>query len=259
VSRYRQPALTTPRRALTRRPEILPALLLALLTGLTGAVAAADHPPPLRPYTAHYKASARGLDLDITRKLEANEDGRFVLTSGGKILVIGFQEISMFRIESGHIRPLSYVYQNTGLVSRREELHFAPDRGVIRSLYKGQWYDLPYANNTLDRMSQLEQLRLALLTDPAGARDIILRVADGKREKDSRLVLVGNETLQTPLGAVDTVHYQRLHTSAQRKSDFWFAPAWDYLLVRTVHVENGDPVEMTLSGATLGGEPIPGL
>ncbi len=258
MSRYRQPALITPRRTLKPQAEILPALLLALLTGLTSAVAAADHPSPLRPYTAQYKASTRGLDLDITRKLEANEDGRYVLTSGGKILVVGFQEISMFRIESGHIRPLSYIYQNTGLVSRRQELHFTPDQGVIRSLYKGQWYELPYADNTLDRMSQLEQLRLVLMADPAGARDIILRVADGKRAKDSRLVLVGNETLQTPLGAVDTVHYQRLHTSAQRKSDFWFAPAWDYLLVRTVHVENGDPVEMTLSGATLGGEPIPG-
>lgn len=254
VSRYRQPALTTPRRTLKRQAEILPVLLLALLTGLTGTVAAADHSPPLRPYTAHYKASARGLDLHITRKLEAYEDGRYVLTSGGKILVIGFQEISMFRIESGHIRPLSYVYQNTGLVSRRKELRFPPDRGVIRSLYKGQWYELPYADNTLDRMSQLEQLRLALMADPAAAKDVTLRVADGKRSKDSRLVLVGNETLQTPLGAVDTVHYQRLHTSAQRTSDFWFAPAWDYLLVRTVHVENGDPVEMTLSGATLGGD-----
>ncbi len=63
-----------------------------------------------------------------------------------------------------------------------------------------------------------------------------------------------NETLQTPLGAVDTVHYERLHDLGERKSDFWFAPAWDYLMVRTVHVENGDPVEMTLSGATLGGE-----
>jgi hypothetical protein len=253
VSRYRQPALTTPRRTLKRQAEFLRALLLALLTGLTGA-AAADHSPPLRPYTAHYKASARGMDLDITRTLEASEDGRYVLTSGGKVLVVGFQEISVFRIEAGSIRPLSYVYQNTGLVSRRKELHFPPDRGVIRSLYKGRWYELPYADNTLDRMSQLEQLRLALMADPAGARDVTLRVADGKRAKDSRLVLVGNETLQTPLGAVDTVHYARLHASAQRKSDFWFAPEWDYLLVRTVHVENGDPVEMTLSGAILGGE-----
>jgi hypothetical protein len=255
ASRYRQPALITH----PRRLENLAALLLALLTGLSAAsVAAAEPSAPLRPYIAHYKTTARGFELAITRKLEAKADGRYVLTSGGKILVVGFQEISVFRIEAGSIRPLSYIYQGTGLVSRRQELHFAPERGVIKSLYKDSWYELPYAANTLDRMSQLEQLRLALMAHPAAAADITLRVADGKRVKDSRLVRVGNESLQTPLGAVDTMHYQRLHASAQRTSDFWFAPAWDYLLVRTLHVENGDQVEMTLTGATIGGAPLPG-
>jgi hypothetical protein len=254
ASRYRQAALITPRR----RSEHLPALLLALLTGLSAATAAAEQSAPLRPYTAHYRTTARGFELDIIRKLEAKEDGRYVLTNGGRILVVGFQEISVFRIEAGSILPLSYIYQGTGLVSRRQELHFAPERGVITSLYKDLWYELPYADNTLDRLSQLEQLRLALMADPAAAADITLRVADGKRAKDSRLVRVGNESLQTLLGTVDTVHYQRLHASAQRKSDFWFAPAWDYLLVRTVHVEHGDRVEMTLTAATIGGEPVPG-
>ena len=254
ASRYRQPALITH----PKRVENLAALLLALLTGLSAASLAAEQSTPLRPYTAQYRTTARGFDLDIIRKLEAKADGRYVLTNGGKILVVGFQEISVFRIEAGSIRPVSYVYQGTGLVSRRRELHFAPERGVIKSLYKDIWYELPYAANTLDRMSQLEQLRLALMAEPAAAGDITLRVADGKRVKDSRLVRVGNESLQTPLGAVDTVHYQRLHASAQRKSDFWFAPAWDYLLVRTVHVENGDRVEMTLTGATIGGAPLPG-
>jgi hypothetical protein len=239
-----------------RRAEKLPALLLALLAPLAPATAAADHPPALRPYTAQYDTTARGFELSITRKLEAEDDGRFVLTSGGRILVVGFQEISVFRIETGKIRSISYVYQGTGLVSRRQELHFAADSGIIKSLYKDQWYELPYAADTLDRMSQLEQLRLALLQDPAAARDLILRVADGKRLKDSHLVLIGNETLQTPLGAVDTVHYERLHDTAKRKSDFWFAPAWDYLMVRTVHVEAGDPVEMNLTSATIDGAPV---
>ena len=260
VSRYRQPALIIPpgRAAglLQRLAECIPALLVAVLAGLAPALAAADPADLLRPYTAQYRTTARGFDLNITRKLALEDDGRFVLTNGGKILVVGFQEISVFKVSQDKIQSISYVYQGTGLVSRRQELHFAPQQDIIKSLYKGQWYDLAYADNTLDRMSQLEQLRLALLENPAAARDITLRVADGKRIKASHLVLIGNETLQTALGAVDTLHYERLHDTARRKSDFWFAPAWDYLMVRTLHIEDGDPVEMTLTSATIAGGPI---
>jgi len=102
----------------------------------------------------------------------------------------------------------------------------------------------------------MAQLRLMLLESPANARDITLQVADRKRVKDSRLLLVGQETLQTPLGAVDTLHYERLHDDAERKSDLWFAPQWDYLMVKTVHIEAGDPVEIILTSATIDGQAL---
>jgi hypothetical protein len=218
--------------------------------------AAAGATDTLQSYTAQYRTTARGFDLSITRKLETDSSGHFILTNGGKILVVGFHEISVFRVEEGSILPLSYVYQGTGLVSRRRELHFSQDAGSIRSLYKERWYDLPYTEPTLDRMNQVEQLRLILLREPAAARDITLRVADGKRVKDSRLVLIGEETLTTPMGPLQTLHFERLHDNADRQSDIWFAPQWDYLMVKTVHVEDGDPVEMVLTSATLDGEPL---
>ncbi len=252
VSRYLQAALIIPRG----RSKRLLALLAGLLASLAPAIAAAEHSPALRPYTAQYKTTARGFDLSITRTLKAEDNDHFVLTNGGKMLVVGFQEISVFRVEDDRIRSISYVYQGTGLVSRRQELHFEPEQGRINSLYKEKWYELPYTDTTLDRMNQVEQLRLALLSDHATARDITLRVADGKRVKDSHLLLIGKETLQTPMGPVDTVHYERLHETAKRKSDLWFAPAWDYLMVRTVHIEDGDPVEMMLTDAAIAGEPV---
>jgi hypothetical protein len=67
---------------------------------------------------------------------------------------------------------------------------------------------------------------------------------------------VGEETLQTGLGPVQTLHYQRLHDAEERKSDLWFAPQWDYLMVRTVHIEDGDPVELLLTSATLDSVPV---
>ena len=105
-------------------------------------------------------------------------------------------------------------------------------------------------------MTQLEQLRLTLLAGEAEPDNIVMRVADGKRIKDSRLRLVGEEMVETPLGSVATLHFTRLHDSAERSSDIWVAPQWDYLMVKTVHVEDDKPVEMVLTSAAIGGVPV---
>ena len=113
VSRYRQQALIFRRR----HAERLVALFIALLASLASA---AQSPPVLRPYIAEYRTTARGFDLNITRKLEADSNGHYVLTNGGKILVVGFHEISVFRVEDDRVLSISYIYQGTGLVSRRQ-------------------------------------------------------------------------------------------------------------------------------------------
>lgn len=262
ASRYPLPVLTISRAG----PEWL-RLLAVCLISLTSAAGAALSPvtatandlqtAPLRPYTARYKTTARGINLVLERQLKASSEGRYILTNGGKIMVVGFHEVSVFTVDGAQVMPKSYVYQGSGLINRRREVHFTPTSGVIRSLYKEQWYDLPYSETALDRMSQLEQVRLSLLENrPETPGDMTLRVANGKRIKDSRLVFVAEERLETPLGPVGTLHFKRLHDNAARKSDIWIAPQWDYLMVKTVHVEDGDPVEMMLTSATIDGAPV---
>ena len=228
------------------------ASVAALLVAVPQA-SAADEPMSLRPYSAQYKTTARGMALKLNRKLEENGDGSYTLTNGGKIMVVGFHEMSVFSVDGTAIVPKSYVYQGTGLINRRREVHFTPDSDTIRSLYKEQWYDLPYEKGTLDRMSQQEQVRLFLLNDPTPKEDISITVADGKRVKDYQLRYVGEETIETPMGTLDTLHFERVHDDPDRSSDTWVAPSLDYLMVKTVHVEDGKPVEAIVTQATIGG------
>jgi hypothetical protein len=214
----------------------------------------------LRPYTARYKTTARGMALDLTRELKLHNDGSYTLVNGGRIMVAGFHEVSSFRVEGTRVVPKSYVYQGTGLINRRREVHFTPGSDTVRSLYKGRWYDLPYTDRTLDRMSLQEQLRLTLLNDPTPRGDLAVRVADGRKIKDYNLEFVAEETVETPLGALRTLHFERLHDDPERKSDIWVAPELDYLIVKTVHVEDGKPVEVTLTSASIDGVPVtPGV
>ena len=64
-----------------------------LLAWLSNPGLAADKIAKLRPYTAQYTTTTRGLDLGLTRKLRTGADGSFTLTNGGKIMVVGFHEV----------------------------------------------------------------------------------------------------------------------------------------------------------------------
>ncbi len=230
-----------------------------LLTAASSALAEDTGPAPaplLQPYQAEYTTTARGMTVTLERELKTDGEGGYTLTNGGKLLVVGFHEVAVFEVDKAQVKPRSYIYQGTGLINRRREVHFTPGSDTVRSLYKEEWYELPYTEGTLDRMSQQEQLRLHLLSKENPRENILVRIADGKRVKDYELVYVGDEVLETPLGPVNALHFERLHEDPDRESDIWFAPDWDYLMVKTVHIEDDKPVEVLLSKARIGGTEV---
>ena len=248
-----------PGRCISKLLYRLAGVYLALLT-LTGVStsAIADTGIALKPYTAKYVTKSHGITLNLDRKLVKNSDDSYKLTNGGSKFVAGFQEVSEFNQQNGRIIPGSYVYQGTGLMNRRREVHFTPGSDTVRSLYKDAWYDLPYTTNTFDRMSQLEQVRLLLLDDDTPNETFIVTVADGKRVKDYQLDFVAEEKLETPMGVIDVVHFQRLHDDPERKSDTWLAPAWDYMMVKTLHIDDGSRVEVDIVSAKIDGKSVKG-
>ena len=133
----------------TRTSSWLGILLIVWLAGSNAALAREGAIASLRPYTANYTTTTRGMDLKLTRILKVGADGNYTLTNGGKMMVVGFHEVSVFNVEGLRVRPKSYVYQGTGLINRRREVHFNPGSNIIRSLYKDQWYDLVKTDKTL--------------------------------------------------------------------------------------------------------------
>lgn len=259
AKRYPQAAFSTGRKTRSFLLSLCSALLVGLqLPAHAGGSAAPDNQASisLAPYKAAYRTSARGMSVTLDRELKSDSDGNYTLTNGGSLLVVGLHEIAVFRIEEGHIQPRSYIYQGTGLINRRREVHFTPGSDIVRSLYKDEWYELPYSQGTLDRLSQQEQVRLDLMQREDPRQPVKVSIADGKRVKDYELVYVADEVLDTPLGPVNTLHFERLHDDPERESDIWLAPAWDYLIVKTIHVEDDKPVEMIISEGSLDGQPL---
>ncbi|MEM8492056.1 MAG: DUF3108 domain-containing protein [Pseudomonadota bacterium] len=222
----------------------------------TGSVAIAS--ARLSPYDATYKTSTSGLSIKLHRSLSIDAQGSCRLTSEGKLLVAGISEVSVFSVEGQRVRPKSYVYQLRGPVNRRREVHFDAGDLVIRSLYKKNWYELPRRDDTLDRMSQQEQLRLTLMNMEDPRQDLSFSVADGRKVKDYVLRYAGDERLETPMGWIETLHFEREHRDPERRSGIWIAPAWDFLMVRTVHVDDGKTTEADLISAKIASAAVQG-
>ena len=252
--------LSEPLRSLSDSFRSFAASVAVSAIGCAAAVSAEepqDH-RALLPYEAVYKTATSGLSIKLKRTLAMDENGDCRLKSEGKLLVAGISEVSVFGVDGATVRPKSYVYQLSGPVSRRREVHFDGDSDTIRSLYKKDWYELPKTPDTLDRMSQQEQLRLTLLNDSTPREDLRFRVADGRRVKEHRLIYRGEERIETPMGWVDTLHFERAHDDPERESDVWLAPAWDYLMVRTVHTDDGKVTKADLVSAAIDGTPVRG-
>ena len=210
-------------------------------------------------YTAEYKTKLAGMKVTLTRTL-SERDGRYHLSQGGKkAFVVKLSEDSHFSVEGDQIVGEQFVYQLSGVSNRRREVIFDEGTGKIRSLRKEEWTEHRWSSEVLDRLSQQEQMRLKLLLAEAPPERISLSIIDGPKIKVKHFDLIETAVLETPVGALNTVHYRLIHEEPdERSSDTWLAVDHDFLMVRTEHVEKGSKTVIDLEGATIAGQAISG-
>ena len=233
--------------------------IMGLLIGalLTAESALGDN--ALSLYTAEYQTKLAGMSLTLTRTL-SEKDGRYHLSQGGKrAFMVKLSEDSHFSVEGDQIAGEQFVYQLSGLGNRRREVVFDKGSGKIRSLRKKEWTEHPWSSDVLDRLSQQEQMRLKLLLAEAPPARISLSIVDGPRIKLKHFDLIQTEVLETPVGALNTVHYRLIHDEPdERSSDTWLAIDHDFLMVRTEHVEKGSSTVIQLHSAAVEGQAVSG-
>jgi len=238
------------------------ALLVPLLLLAMAPVAQATDAPALKPYQLQYLTRAYGMSMAMDRELAQQDNGLWTLTNGGSVMLAGFTETARFAVAGGSLFPASYVFRGRGLAGRPREVHFDHGKEVIRSLHRNTWHELPYGDNTLDRLSQQEQLRLTLLRAADPRQDFAIEIADGRKIKQYVIAYQGEALVSTPLGEIPTLHFMRERQAVDgdvdpdERSEIWLAPDWDFLIVRMVHEDNGRPIEATLTGGTLGTQPL---
>ena len=230
-----------------------------LLIGVFHSGTSAIAETALSLYTAEYRTKLTGLSVTLTRTL-TEENGRYHLTQGGKkAFMVKLSEDSHFSVGGDQIVGEQFIYQLSGVTNRRREVLFDEEAGTIRSLRKKEWTEHPWSPEVLDRLSQQEQMRLKLLRAEAPPARISLSIVDGPKIKLKHFDLIESTVIETPVGALSTVHYRLIHDEPdERSSDTWLAVDHDFLMVRTEHVEKASETVIQLEKATLAGRAVIG-
>ncbi|PCO04618.1 DUF3108 domain-containing protein [Microbulbifer flavimaris] len=207
----------------------------------------------LKPFRAVYEARYGAFEVTATRSLSGSADN-WRLDFQADSFFADINEYSRFLSRDGQLSPLHYEYRRSGLGrNRHTSLNFEHGENRVVNLTNADRTLENAPEKTQDKISY--QLQLALDV-AAGRQDLHYVVADGKKFREYRFTVTGKETLQTPLGEVETVKVQRVREDDDRETNIWFAPAWNYALVKLQQNEDGETYQIALTELIIDGKTI---
>ncbi|WP_429299625.1 DUF3108 domain-containing protein [Paraburkholderia sp. GAS199] len=188
-----------------------------------------------QPGTIHWTSSAQGYEMVVSVPLPFV--GTFVYSSHGRIDAFG-------------LAPDQYVEKR----GRRAEDIAIFNRTEKKIAFTRTPAALPLPDGAQDRFSVVMQLASLVRGDPAAYQPGVTRqffVIDSDSGENWPVETIGNETIRTAQGYLDTRHFKRLprHDGDQRRIDVWLAPSLGWLPARIMQTEpNGTQIELVWRG-----------
>jgi hypothetical protein len=231
--------------------------LLAVLAVASGVInvcssaQAADVQEP-QPYTATYTVEWKGIGAGLsTLELLKNSDGGFTYRS--KNLARGIfrmafpdaiTQTSQFTVsKSGDIVPHRYLSDDGSKNTDKDvSLTFDWDAKRARGTAENKPVDSPVTPGTQDALSVQIQLMMEL---KAGKSPTTFWLIDKNEAKEYQYTREKTESVDTPLGKLDTIIYKSQRTGSDRFMRFWLAPSLGYVPVKAER-RRGDKLDFAL-------------
>ena len=203
------------------------------------SASAADGP---QPFSAHYAAQWKSIqvgtsDLDLAYGAGT---GRFVYTwrirASGIFRLIYRHDVvqkSWLRVDGIDVRPETYEAEDG---SSKIHLDFDWRTRKARGVVSGKPVELDLQEGTQDLMSIQIQVMQDLRDGHLPAKFWII---DKDQIKDFDYRRVGEQRIDTALGALDTIVVTSRRPDGDRVLTMWFAPSLNYVPVQAVRTRGG--------------------
>jgi hypothetical protein len=188
-----------------------------------------------QPGTIHWTSSAQSYEMVVSVPLPFV--GTFVYSSHGRIDAFG-------------LAPEQYVEKR----GHRVEDVSIFNRADRKIAFTRTPTTLPLPDGAQDRFSMIMQLASLVRGDPDAYKPGVTRqffVVDSDSGENWPVETIGDETIRTAQGYLQTRHFKRLprRQGDQRRIDVWLAPSLGWLPARLVQTEpNGTQFELVWHG-----------
>lgn len=201
-------------------------------------------------FSVDYDVSKNNFSIGVSKRKLVSDGEKLEYTSttvpeGLAALLVKDRivERSILSYHNNKIRPSSYSYEQTGgKKEKRYQIDFNWDKQQLTStLQKGH---KPLLDGTQDLLS----LQLAMMHDlQQGNKSFSYIIAERDKLKSYQLTILGTETLETPLGKMETIKVEHYDTQKKDRFTFWCAKSLEYLPIKIRKVEeDGDVVLLQL-------------
>ena len=229
-----------------------------LLLVLPPCLATADSAAELKPYDAVYSSKLKGFKVRVKRHLQVEND-KLTVSIRIRKLWFSLAESSVLEFhDDGRLYPATYSHKRRGTSHDHDkELVFDWAECTVIDLLKPARNPLPVDKPAYDTLGYQAQMRLDLMHDPE-LQHAEYSVTNGFRNRVYSFYRLSEEVLDTPLGKLNTIKFERAGDDDGRQVFVWVAPDWDYLLVRIDQVKKpGAKAErLLLLRADIAGRPV---
>jgi len=202
----------------------------------------------IKPYSATYSTTwKKGISLKVegTQTLSQTPDKQWLFSFEADTFFASLNESVKFNVNQGQISPLVYEYHTSAFGKKRDAvLTFDWQKNRVRNDVKNKPWNMDIQVGVLDKLSIQLQIRQDLKHNKAKLDYLI---ADGGKLKPWHFERLGSEKINTQLGDINTIKVKREGTGKRAKTTtFWFAPKYDFLLVKLVHQEKKESYKLEL-------------
>jgi hypothetical protein len=223
----------------------------ALATAVAAPAAAATATaaaPVLKPYTARYAVSYRGVSGgEIQTSIRPGDTpGQYLYQTRafpnlfGRVAVSPqARENSTMQVSTTGVRPLAFNFDDGSSSGKKDvRLDYDWQQGKVTGVADGKPVALDVMPGTQDTASVQAALMLDLL---AGRKPQGYPIVTGNKLRQYRYWHEGRQQVMTPYGQVEAEVWASQRDGSNRVSRTWHAPSLGYVPVQAIQYRNGNP------------------
>lgn len=223
------------------------AIVLIALLQIAVPVAAAQPPQKVK---IDYVVTSGSMRLGEGHDTLEHDGKKYSVVSETKTVGVAalFYKLNVRRessglLTAGGLRPLRFEENNSRKPRRTADFDWSA--GQVKLTDGENIQTVPLSANTFDPTT----LPYAFAFAQSNQVSMNVFVADGRRVADYEYRIIGKETLKTPLGEMETLHFQKVREADDKRGlEFWLSVDRHFLPVKIRYVEkSGTVVDSTIT------------